>query len=224
MELARRNKLSLWSLALFSKLLQILTGLLLLSSAATHAQIPVIEEESVSPPSKSTFAPDSSEKFLAQGDWLEFQTHIQTLTKKQQQEGIAYMVSGSLVLIGATVGLANVDTTLERSVYALSQSLSIGALGYGYYQYKLGSQERSFYQLLASSSTLTNAQKSELIQNYYRIRREQEATNKWIRFYTYLTISGLNLAQAGAEKNNDMRNTLYFIGGVSALAAISIQF
>ncbi|MCB0406579.1 MAG: hypothetical protein KDD34_00165 [Bdellovibrionales bacterium] len=197
-------------------------------SMASQAQILIDERDSqLESPKKSLFATENTlqnKSNLAQMTWSDFQVHIDKETSRQRQEGLAYMVSSSLVFLGATVGFHSVDQSLEKSIYSVSQTLAIAAFGYGFYQYNVGSHDRQFFQIIENTSSLTLTQKNEILNSYAMIQKEKENTNKWTRFFTYLTISGLNFVQASQESNSDIKNTMYFIGGASALAAISVHF
>ena len=157
-------------------------------------------------------------------NWSEFSKTIEELRSKQKSEGVAYMVSGFLVLVGGGFGYANSTDSLQKVAFSLSQSLGIGALGYGYYSYKIGGGDRTFYDSVAGVSSLNEIQKDELTRSYFKVRQDNLKTNEWIRFVTHSLIAGLNLVYASQESNADVRSALYFVGGVNAMAAISIAF
>lgn len=179
-----------------------------------------------STPKKEMFGvkTNTSEIDLQAADWLSFQKQIQELELSQQKNGLAYMISGGLVLVGSSLGYASVENPMERGIYSLSQSLSIAAIGYGFYQYSIGSQERTFYQIVQNTSSLSMRQKNDLLASYNDVRNEITKTNKWIHFSTYAAISALNFIQAGQEDDKDLKNSMYLLGGITALAAISVHF
>ncbi len=200
---------------------------LLAFSAKVSAQILIPDSSpSEAQPKKELFGlkTETSSIDLKAMNWASFQVKMVELESQQIRTGLAYMISSGLVFTGATIGYSNVNSPIEKWVYSFSQSLSIAAFGYGYYQYHIGSSERNFYELLSSSRSLSDQQRDELVKNYIALREKQKETNKWIHFSTYTALAALNIYQASRERNPDVKNSMYFLGGISALAAISIQF
>ncbi len=217
-----------WSSALSSNFKALLIAVLIGTySPKGPAQILIPDESpEESTPKSEIFGVKSNRTNidLKSADWLSFQKQIQDLEISQKKNGLAYMISGGLVLIGSSIGYASVNKSPERAVYSLSQSLSIAAIGYGYYQYSIGGEERSFYQTVSGVTSLTLQQKNELIASYYKVRKSHSQTNKWIHFSTYAAISALNFIQASQEKDKDLKNSMFLLGGITALAAISVHF
>lgn len=157
-------------------------------------------------------------------DWLRFKADVEERTREERVEGIAYMVSGGLVLIGSAIGYENSRDPIAKTVYSISQSLSIGAIGFGSHLYSVGGADRDFLNIIENSTSLSLAQKNEILRSYRARKEHNEKSQKWIRVATHGLIAAVNLYNAGRETDEGLRTALYFVGGVNAIAAISISF
>lgn len=157
-------------------------------------------------------------------DWRRFSIQVEETTQQQRFEGLAYMVSGGLVLIGSTIGLEKSDDILAKSVYSISQTLSIAAIGYGAYLHSIGDEDRTFFNIIENSTSLSPTQKNEILLSYQRQRGENKRKARLIRIITHGLIAAANFYGASQESDEGLRTALYFMGGVNAIASISIAF
>jgi hypothetical protein len=156
--------------------------------------------------------------------WAQFKVEVDARTDQQKVEGIAYMVSGGLVLIGSAIGYEKSTDPIAKSVYSISQSLSIGAMGYGSYLYSIGDGDRDFLNIIENSTSLTIEQKNEILRNYRARHEHNRKHERVIRIATHGLIAVLNIYNATREENEGLRTALYFVGGVNAIAAFSVTF
>lgn len=174
--------------------------------------------------SSSLPTPSMHETEKSSGVWRDFAHHVEELRAHERREAWAYIVSGAIVAIGGGVGYANASDSLERTAFALSQSLGVAGIGYGVYSLMIGSSDRNFYSLLESSQHLKEYQRDDLVEIYLHQKHERMRKTKWIRFVTHSLIAGLNFSHAQRQENPEARSALYFISGINAIAAISLTF
>lgn len=155
--------------------------------------------------------------------WNDFSKEVELQQQKDRRNGLSYVISGSLALIGGILGATVTDDNAEKGVYTLFQTIGIASVGYGAYTWQIGGEERSVYQTL-QSTRFSAAYKSHFLQAYNLHRKELERKDRSIRAVTHGLIAGLNIYNATQQKQESLRNALYFIGGVNLLACISFTF
>lgn len=156
--------------------------------------------------------------------WKEFDQAMQEQESADRTDGMAYMISGALLLAGGLVGYHNSGGNVEKLAYSVSQSLGIAGLGYGYYLYNVGTETRSFYESVRNTSGLSETNRNDLTRSYVKQWKVQQDNEKWMKMATYALVGGLNLYNASREKPGDLRQGLMILGGVNLLAAISLTF
>lgn len=157
-------------------------------------------------------------------DWSKFRLHVEERAEQHRFEGLAYMVSGGAVLIGSAIGLEKSEDVLAKAVYSVSQSLSIASIGYGAYLYSIGDSDRSFFNVIENASSLDPSQKNEILRSYIRNKNENQRKERMIRIVTHGLIAVANFYGASRETDPGLATALYFVGGVNAIAAVSIAF
>lgn len=135
----------------------------------------------------------------------------------------AYFISGTLLIIGGQIGYNSTSKPVEKFAYSLSQSLGVGAFGYGF-SLRLGRDaDREFYESVQKAS-LSETEKDRLIRSYVEVKSDTREKEKWIRLITYGAVGALNIVRAVNESDETVRAGLYFLGGVNVLLGFSCVF
>lgn len=156
--------------------------------------------------------------------WKDFNQVMIEQESVDRTDGVAYMISGAVLLAGGLVGYHNSQGNVEKLAYSVSQSLGIAGLGYGYYLYSVGTETRSFYEAVKNTNGLSEQNRNDLTKNYVAQWKVQQENEKWMKVATYALVGALNVYNASREKPGDLRQGLMVLGGVNLLAAISLSF
>lgn len=156
--------------------------------------------------------------------WKQFSETMKLQEDRDRVDGQAYMISGALLILGGVVGYHNSDGSIEKLAYSVSQSLGVAGMGYGAYLYNVGSEQTSFYHTVANSQTLNEGQRDDLVKNYVTEWKTNRYNEKVIRIVTHSIVAAMNFYNASRESQHDLKQGLYVIGGVNALAAVSLSF
>ena len=97
--------------------------------------------------------------------WSDFDHFMQDSKNRHENEGLSYMISGSLAVIGGTVGYQSETDSLGKLMLSVTQSLGVAAVAYGAEQYYLGSEYQSFY-MAVKESHLTDSERSEVLTRF----------------------------------------------------------
>lgn len=161
-------------------------------------------------------------KFNA-NNWDEFSKDVELQKQKDRRNGISYIISGSLALAGGILGSGIAEDGAEKAIYTIFQTIGVASVGYGAYTWQVGGEERSIYQTLYYSK-LTPEQKNQYLRAYIFQKKEKEKKDRYIRAITHGLIAGLNFYNASQQKQETFKGTLYFVGSINLLAAISFTF
>lgn len=172
--------------------------------------------------SGSAFAAQDEFKFDIH-KWDEFAVAVEVQKEKDRRNGVSYVISGALALVGGIWGDSITDDTAEKGIYTVFQTIGVASIGYGAYTWQIGGEERSVYETLQYSK-FTPEQKSHFLRAYNFQRKDREKRDRLIRAVTHGLIAGLNFYNASQQKQESLKNTLYFVGGVNLLAAVSFNF
>lgn len=157
--------------------------------------------------------------------WSDFQISIKEKVKVEKLNGESEVITGFLALAAGLVGDSMAKDPLERGVYTLFQSIGIASIGLGMYDQSVGDDYRVLYHLLSKkNSSLTEAQRDSLVTEYNQIHSYYEAREKRIKKYTFGLMALTQLYNGARVKNESVKNTMYFIGAVNALVAVSYSF
>ena len=156
-------------------------------------------------------------------NWQQFSKAMDEDINSEESTGRAYMISGGLLLLGGIVGYNGVNGSVERLAYSVVQSIGVAGIGYGAYLYKVGSDDRAFYETVQNANGgLPNLQKDLLFSSYKKIRAERKRNEKYIRMIAHSLVAAVNFYNASKADQSDLRQGLYVLGGVNALVAISL--
>ncbi|MBX3041298.1 MAG: hypothetical protein KF789_11385 [Bdellovibrionaceae bacterium] len=156
-------------------------------------------------------------------DWSKFDQFMIDRQKEDEITGLSYLLSGALATIGGNLGYYSSSDSFSRGAYALTQSVGIVAIGYGASIYWNGNEFDSFYRAVRDSS-LSSAQKTELLQRFLSNEKTQRERTRWIRMGTHALLAVVNFYSASQEKDKDVKNVFQFLGGVNALLAFTYAF
>lgn len=168
------------------------------------------------------FEEESKFKF-GSSKWEKFSQDVELQTEQDRKNGLSYIISGSLALVGGIIGDSVAEEPSEKGIYTVFQTIGVASIGYGAYTWQIGGEERSLYRSLELSN-LSSEQKSQFLQSYIVQRKARERQDRKLRAITHGLISALNFYNGTQQKQAGLKNSLYFIGGINLLAAISFTF
>jgi hypothetical protein len=157
-------------------------------------------------------------------EWGTFEKRMRARQELDRIDGLSYLISGSLALVGGLVGQNISADPLEKGVYTIFQTIGVASIGYGIYKWRLGDDERWMYETLETSEGLTPSQKATVMKSYYEQKKDRLRREKIMRAITHGLIAGLNFYGATQQKSENVKNALIFLGGVNTLAVISFTF
>lgn len=154
--------------------------------------------------------------------WSEFKSQIEEKEKRDQMTGQAYMISGGLLVLGGLIGYHNSRNSVEKLAYSVSQSLGVAGIGYGAYLSFVDSEERSFYETIDKSNSLSATNRDEIVRNYVVNWEENRRAERTTRIVTHSIVGVLNVYNGLREEQSDLKQGLVIIGGINLLAALSL--
>jgi hypothetical protein len=160
----------------------------------------------------------------SQKSWTEINAIGLKMEQQDKVNGMSYIISGGLALVGGIAGSNVTSDPLEKGVYALFQTIGIASIGYGSYKMYIGNEERLLLRTLRDSNDLNETQKISFLRTYYSKKQELEKNERIIKAITHGLISALNFYNANQQKQEGVKNTLNFIGGANFLASLSYTF
>ncbi len=160
---------------------------------------------------------------LDKPNWSNFKSYMMERKNSDYINGLSYVISGSVATVGGIIGYETSQDPIAKAVFGLSQSIGIAAIGYGAYQWNIGSEHNSVYAAL-SRSKLSENQRNEFLENYFAHLKVTKKKTRLIQAVTHGLVAGLNGYYAAKEKNKDLKAAFGFIAGINVLAAISYSF
>jgi hypothetical protein len=174
---------------------------------------------------KLTPRPSSTDPNIEyKNQWREINKNYLKQQSSDYQAGISYIISGSIALAGGLVGGQITADPIERGLYVVFQSIGVASIGYGAYKWKIGDDDRLLTKSLATTEGLTEKNRIQFMQTYQFQKSQYEITERKIKAITHGLIAAINLYNASKQEQDGIKNSLYFIGGVNMLAAISFSF
>lgn len=155
--------------------------------------------------------------------WDSFYRQMEKQKITDHTQGLSYIISGSLALLGGGFGEGLASDPLEKGVYTLFQTIGIASIGYGAYTWQIGNEDRNFYEMIQTSN-ISLQTKSEMLRVYRISTQERQKKERYIKMITHGLISALNFYSASQQSNDSIKTSLYFIGGVNLLACITFSF
>ncbi|WII72296.1 hypothetical protein QJS83_00250 [Bdellovibrio sp. 22V] len=156
-------------------------------------------------------------------NWNEFRHFVLEQQYEDEKMGLAYMISGAVAAVGGTIGYYQSEELFSRTIFAITSNVGLAAMGLGASYYWTGNEVDSFFYAIDGSS-LSLAEKNEVLQRYLFKDREEKRKRRWIRVATYALIAAANFYSASREESADLRSVFYFLGGANTVLAISYSF
>ena len=156
--------------------------------------------------------------------WKKFRTGVADQEKKDQLNGLSYLLSGSLAIIGGFEGQQIASDPLEKAVYTFFQTIGIASIGYGAYTWKVGDEARLLSESLQNARGISDADRGAILSSYEYSKAKKEHSDRIVRAITHGMIAIYNTYNGLQQSQENVKNTLLFIGGVNFLAALSYTF
>ncbi|WP_413580768.1 hypothetical protein [Bdellovibrio sp. HCB288] len=156
-------------------------------------------------------------------EWSDFREFVKQQQEEDERMGISYMISGGIAAVGGVVGYDLSNDPLSRSVYALTSTVGIAAIGLGASYYWTGNEYDSFYFALENSS-ISLQEKNRILQRFLERERDKRESRRWIRVVTHSLIAAANFYSASRETNGDVKPVFVFLGTVNTVLAVSYAF
>jgi hypothetical protein len=172
---------------------------------------------------QNSFALSSGTYYEGQAQWDEFKKFTIAQQEQDEETGMSYMISGAVATVGGAYGFSASEEVFSRSIFAITSSLGIAAIGLGANYYFTGNEVTSFYYAVEHTS-LSAAQKNELLRNYLERERKARETRRWIQVATHALIAAVNFYGASQTHDDGAKSVFYFLGGVNTLMAVTYSF
>lgn len=165
----------------------------------------------------------TKEKFKESRTWQEFEQEIQELEESDRKDGLSYLLSGSLVVVGGITGYQTTNDTAVKFVFGILQGLGVGAIGLGLNKLNGDHDYNSFYQSLRSTD-LTAEQRDQMVRTYLEHERARKETERKISVATNILAGLLDIYAATRESDSSSKAAFYFLAGIHAALAVSYSF
>ncbi|MBO9666513.1 MAG: hypothetical protein J7501_06825 [Bdellovibrio sp.] len=156
-------------------------------------------------------------------NWSEFRGFVLEQQREDERLGLSYMISGGLAAVGGVVGYNLAEDPFSRSVYAITSTVGIAAIGLGASYYWTGNEYDSFYYALEHAN-ISIQEKNAILKRYLEKERQWRENRRWIRVATHALIAVANFYSAAQEENSDVKSVFYFLGAANTVMAISYTF
>nr|BFD60297.1 hypothetical protein CKG001_24040 [Bdellovibrio sp. CKG001] len=155
--------------------------------------------------------------------WTEFRQYVLHQQQEDERTGVAYMISGAVAAIGGTIAYQQSEEVFSRTIFAITSNLGLAAIGLGATYYWTGNELDSFYYAIEGSS-LSLAERNEVLQRFLYKQQEEKRKAKWIRVATHALLAAANIYGATQEENKEISSVFYFLGGANAVLALTYTF
>lgn len=156
--------------------------------------------------------------------WSEYAAVYEKKKDKEENEGISYMISGGIAIVGGSIGQGVAKDPFEKAAYSLFQTMGIASLGYGAYQWKIGDEDRLMFETLQKTPMFTDREKLLFLKSFQYQKKERQQRVQVIKAVTHGLIAAFNLYNGSQQSQSGIRSSLYFIGGVNVLACVNYTF
>jgi hypothetical protein len=156
--------------------------------------------------------------------WNSFSKEVSAIKKSDYENGLSYIVSGTIALTGGLLGENISDDAVEKGIYNVFQSIGVASVGYGAYLWKVGGEKRSLYDALDHAKELTPKEKTIFLRAFYFQQKKKRKQERLIKAITHGLVAGVNLYNGTLQTQAGVKNALFFVGGVNLLASASYTF
>lgn len=156
--------------------------------------------------------------------WSEQEGFLLKTKDQEKLEGVSYIISGSIGLLGGLAGTSVTADPLEKGIYAVFQSIGIASIGYGAFKWQVGDEQRLVLESLRTSGELSPQDKMKFLNHYRREKKALEKKERFIKAVTHGLIAALNFYNLTLQTQDGVKSTLTFIGTANLLACLSYSF
>lgn len=161
--------------------------------------------------------------------WNRFESEMIEKSRKDRIDGISYIIGGALTIVGGFVGGLQTKDPAESLTYTVFQNVGIASVGFGYFRWRIGDEDRRFYRVIKGTTQLSLAERQALISRYHESRDEAHHEERRMRAIVHGLLAATNLIAGKQEdnkkdKNAAVRNGLYFLGAINLFASIGFSF
>ena len=198
-----------------SKIAIVLLSLSLLAAGNAAARAPAPKPLIHLAPTPATLAPSSGTPHY---DLLK--AKASEIEEKRTTDGLAYIISGAVVLGVSLPAYYLTEDVFARAVYSLGQTLGVASIGYGSYLRGVDDDTTRFYHLI-TRTPLTPKNREELSEGYLQDSARVARNSRKIRVITHSLTGALNFVNGATTSNRELKTALFFVGGINVLAALS---
>lgn len=156
--------------------------------------------------------------------WSLLEQKATKLERENEINGWGYIISGGLVLSLAIPGYYLTEDVFAKAVYAISQSVALWSISHGSSLLLVDDTTLTFYHTLRSTPGLTLDNKEALSSAFFKESATMARMNRRIGAIAYSLGAALQFVNGATASNSDLRAAEYFVGSISALAAINCIF
>jgi hypothetical protein len=156
--------------------------------------------------------------------WRQEEVRLAKLKAEERVEGMSYVISGGIGLLGGLAGTSVTNDPLEKGIYAVFQSIGIASIGYGAFKWQIGDDQRLIVDALRTSPELSAQEKVNFLNHYKAEKKSLEKKERLIKAVTHGLIAALNFYNISLQKQDGVKSALTFIGTANLLACISYSF
>lgn len=164
-----------------------------------------------------------AEQPASQGSWNDFDRQMKDKIEMDRREGLSHLIGGGLTLAGGFLGSLQTNESSESIAYALLQNIGVASVGYGFYKRNIGDEDLRMYYILRDSK-LSVAAKQDFLLSFNAHESEMKRKNRNMRAIIHGLLATVNGVAGAREANSSVKNGLFFISGVNALACLSFSF
>lgn len=166
---------------------------------------------------------EKSASYEGQAQWSDFKQFVLERQEEDEKLGLSYMISGAIATVGGAYGYYAADEVFSRTMFAITSTIGIAAIGVGASYYWTGNEYDSFFYAL-DKSTISMVEKNRILQRYLEKERQKQEQRKWIRVATHALIAAVNIYSAARETDHDAKAVFAFLGGANAVLAVAYSF
>jgi hypothetical protein len=156
----------------------------------------------------------------AGGAWELLDSKSTELSNSNHSNGIAYLISGGAALAISLPGYYLSDDVFAKTVYSLTETLSVASVGYGTYLMLIDDDVTRFVRIVKGSPGVGAQARNQLATAYLHESADRARNVRKIRVISHGLTAALNFVNGVTSSQKDLATALYFLGGVNTLAAV----
>lgn len=156
--------------------------------------------------------------------WNVLNEKADRIENERSNRGWGYVFSGAVATAISVPAYFLSQDVFSKAVFSIGQTLGVAAVGYGGYLISVNDELASFRQIVRSVPEVTLHAREALARQYLIKNGETVRKVRRIRIITHGLTAGLNFTNAFTSSNAELKNSLYFLGGINLLAVIGLAF